>query len=173
MQHKPRDIDSIFLDAIEKPTAEAWNKFVQEACKEVGPLRARVEKLLIEHEKAAESYLESSVPGLPELEQTLDANQAALDAGFSVTFGAEAAVIVGRANHSVLKALGKQLAQSRVFLCAMHLGDVIKPFAQVQRKHPRDRTTVGAKCLEKSPAMQIKRDSYEVRNFLEDCQENR
>lgn len=109
MQHEPRDIDSIFLAAIEKPTTEARNEYLNEACGEDEPLRARVEKLLIGHEKAAESYLENPVPGLPGLEQTLDANKTGLDAGFSATFGAEAAVVVGSANHSVLKSLGKQL----------------------------------------------------------------
>lgn len=109
MPNEPRAIDSIFLGAIEKPTAEARNKFLSEACGDDGSLRARVEKLLVAHQKAAESYLEKPVPGLPELEQTLDANKAAMDAGLSATFGHDAAVVIGNANPSVLRSLGKQL----------------------------------------------------------------
>lgn len=117
--------------------------------------------------------MESPVPGLPELEQTLDANQAALDAGFSVTFGAEAAVIIGSANHSVLKALGKQLGT----VSSVSLRDA-----------PRGRDEAVRPSSAKTPSGQndsryymlgeIARDADQTRllrgsHCLADCQENR
>jgi serine/threonine protein kinase/Tfp pilus assembly protein PilF len=62
-QDKPR-VDSIFLEAVEKPTAEERAAYLDRACASDAELRQRIERLLAAESKVS-SFLESPAPGLP------------------------------------------------------------------------------------------------------------
>ncbi len=101
-------VESIFVEALAKTDPQQRRVYLDEICGQNAELRARVERLLQAHERAA-SFLEEQASGLVEAEATLDINPAAMDAGLARTFGANDAVVLGGAGHSVLKALGKKL----------------------------------------------------------------
>ncbi|MCP4784056.1 MAG: protein kinase [Fuerstiella sp.] len=105
------DEQSIFLEALEKSSPENQTAWLNEACGNDEALKQRILKLLQRHEEA-QSFLEQPAPGL---EQTIvpDASgknlAASLDAGLAPAFGEEAAVVIGDANHSVLRSLRNTL----------------------------------------------------------------
>jgi serine/threonine protein kinase/WD40 repeat protein len=56
-------VESIFLEAVEKPTAEARSDYLDSACGADAELRQRIERLLAAHPKVS-GFLESPAPGL-------------------------------------------------------------------------------------------------------------
>src|SRR5687767_1922320 len=109
MSDRKTDLDSLFLAALEIGSPEERAAFLAQSCGDNVSLRSEVERLLRSHEQAG-SFLEQPAP---ELAATLlpeivgKARAAALEAGLAAAFPAEAAVVMGDANHSVLKALGR------------------------------------------------------------------
>ncbi len=107
------DEQSLFLQALEKPTGDGRSAWLAEACGQDAALRERIQTLLREHENAG-SFLEKPPA---ELEETIvpDASgenlAASLDAGLAQAFGEDAAVVLGDANHSVLKMLGNTISE--------------------------------------------------------------
>jgi serine/threonine protein kinase/WD40 repeat protein len=63
MDTDKRGAESIFLEAVEKPTAEARSDYLDSACGADAELRQRIERLLAAHPKVS-SFLESPAPGL-------------------------------------------------------------------------------------------------------------
>lgn len=57
------DEQSIFLEALEKPSPEAQDAWLEEACGEDESLKRRLKKMLQGHGKNA-SFLEQPAPGL-------------------------------------------------------------------------------------------------------------
>jgi hypothetical protein len=105
------DEQSLFLQALEIPTADERTAWLEKVCGSDAVLQERIEKLLREHEEA-NSFLDK--PPV-ELDATVfsDASRenlsASLDAGLAPAFGDDAAVVLGDADHSVLKMLGNTL----------------------------------------------------------------
>jgi serine/threonine protein kinase/WD40 repeat protein len=63
MDTDKRGVESIFLEAVSKPTAEARSAYLDSACRSDAELRQRIERLLAAHPKVR-SFLESPAPGL-------------------------------------------------------------------------------------------------------------
>src|SRR5262249_40518451 len=63
MDTNKRGVESIFLEAVSKPTAEARSAYLDSACGSDAELRQRIERLLAAHPKVS-SFLESPAPGL-------------------------------------------------------------------------------------------------------------
>ena len=101
------DEQSLFLQALEKPAGDERSAWLEEACGSKAALRERIETLLQRHEEA-DRFLENPAPGLQPTIAT-DASggnrAAALGAGLASAFTANDAVVLGDANHSVLKML--------------------------------------------------------------------
>ena len=105
------DEQSIFQQALDKPAGQPRAEWLDEVCGVGSPLRDRIESLLRRHEHA-NSFLETPPIGHPD---TLVSNvsgdnlAAALNAGLAAAFPAGAAVVMGNAGHSVLKAMGQTI----------------------------------------------------------------
>ncbi len=91
------DEQSIFLQALDKPTGEARAAWLDEACGPDSGLRERIEALLRRHEQA-NGFLEQ-----PAVEATI------MRAGLAPAFTEDEAVVIGNAGHSVLKSLGQTI----------------------------------------------------------------
>ena len=116
---------TIFLSAIERD-ADELAAYLDDACGDDQQLRGRVDALVAAHGRNS-SFLERPAPGL---DRTVGVNRDALDAGFSATFGADAAVVIGDTNHSVLKSLSKQLPKDPQIVLRQGGGEtdsVVKP----------------------------------------------
>ena len=109
-EDKP-NLDSLFLAASEIESKAERDAFLADACGDDLDLRQQIEQLL-QSDQHAGSFLEKPAPGL---EATIarsaakDNRYASLDAGLSTAFSVHAAVVLGDANHSVLKMLGNTL----------------------------------------------------------------
>ena len=118
MSDEQLNLDSLFLAALEIETPEKRAVYLAQSCGDNVSLRNEVEQLLRSHQQAG-SFLEMPVP---ELEATIlsgvagQERAASLEAGLTAAFPADAAVVLGDANHSVLKALSKTIHMSRVVL---------------------------------------------------------
>src|SRR6056297_3113608 len=100
------DEQSIFLGALERETPQERAAWLDEACGDDEPQKQRILQLLQKHEQAG-SFLEKPAPGLDETigPAADDQRAAALDAGLAPAFSVNDAVVIGDANHSVLKML--------------------------------------------------------------------
>jgi hypothetical protein len=105
------NLDSLFEAAVAIDSAEERVAFLEKSCGDDSELREQVE-LLLQSDQQAGSFLDKPAA---ELEQTIvpgasgDNLAASLEAGLAPAFGEEAAVVIGDANHSVLKMLGNTL----------------------------------------------------------------
>jgi tetratricopeptide (TPR) repeat protein/tRNA A-37 threonylcarbamoyl transferase component Bud32 len=105
-----RDLDSLFLSALEIESLEQRAAFVSRSCGDDVSLRQELEHMLASHQVAG-SFLEQPAP---ELEVTVLPGgdlAAALEAGLAPAFSEGEAVVVGGANHSVLKSLGNTVTE--------------------------------------------------------------
>lgn len=111
MSDQTRDLNSIFLAALEIESPDERAAFILRSCGDDLNLRRELEEMLVSHD-AAGSFLEQPAPGL---DRTVvgpladEARAALLDAGLALSLGREAAVVLGDANHSVLKMLSNTL----------------------------------------------------------------
>lgn len=118
MNDKHPNLDSIFLGALEIESPEQRAVFLQSSCGDDQPLRDQVEQLLRSHQQAG-SFLDRPAP---ELDATIAPDgpsqplEKVLHAGLSAAFPADAALVIGNANHSVLKSLGQNMPVHRVVL---------------------------------------------------------
>ena len=118
MSDEQLNLDSLFLAALEIETPEQRAVYLAQSCGDNVSLRNEVEQLLRSHQQAG-SFLEMPAP---ELEATIlsgmasQERAASLDAGLAAAFPADAAVVLGDANHSVLKALSKTIHMTSVVL---------------------------------------------------------
>ncbi|MFO0869711.1 MAG: protein kinase [Pirellulales bacterium] len=115
--HAPR-LDSLFAAAMAISSPAERAAFLDRACGENLRLRTELEGLLKAAEQA-KSFLEQPPSEVIAAVQTGSADRhraASLEAGLAATFSEEAAVVLGGAGHSVLKALGQTLDIPRVML---------------------------------------------------------
>ncbi len=115
---KNKNLESIFLSALEIDSPEQQTAFVAEACGADSALRGEVEELL-KSNSAAGSFLQKPAPemGATLLVSEADMNRsAAMEAGLAAAFEGEQAVVVGNAGLSVLKSLSVTLDVPRVAL---------------------------------------------------------
>ena len=118
MTEKQHQLDSLFLSALEIESQSERIAFLDESCAEDPQLRTQVDGLLRSHEQVG-SFLDKPPAGL---EPTLaphsnsDRLSASLEAGLAPAFGEQTAVIVGNANHSILKSFGQTIDVPRVAL---------------------------------------------------------
>jgi serine/threonine protein kinase/Leucine-rich repeat (LRR) protein len=105
MSDKHPELDTLFLAALEIESPAKRAAFLAQACGDNVSLRKEVEQLLRSHQQAG-SFLEQPAPELA----------ASLEAGLAAAFPAEAAVVMGAANHSVLKAIGQTIDLPRIVL---------------------------------------------------------
>ena len=99
------NLDSLFLAASEIESKAERDAFLAGACGDDLELRQQIEQLL-QSDQHAGSFLNKPAPGLEATiaPQTPHENRSAsLDAGLSTAFSVHDAVVVGDANHSVLK----------------------------------------------------------------------
>ncbi|MEO1530446.1 MAG: serine/threonine-protein kinase, partial [Planctomycetota bacterium] len=105
------NLDSLFLAASEIEFKDERDAFLEQACGGDLSLREQIEQLL-QSDQHAGSFLEKPAPGLDATiarEAAEENRSASLDAGLSAAFSVHDAVVVGDANHSVLKTLGNTL----------------------------------------------------------------
>ena len=108
--NKP-NLDSLFLAASEIESEAGRDAFLADACGDDLDLRQQIEQLL-QSDQHAGSFLEKPAPGLEDtiLPDSAGENRSAsLDAGLATAFSRDDAVVIGDANHSVLKTLGNTL----------------------------------------------------------------
>jgi eukaryotic-like serine/threonine-protein kinase len=118
MSDKQPDLDSLFQAALEIESSQQRAAFLAQSCGEDVSLRNEVERLLRSHEQAG-SFLEQPAPELSATllpDMAVQERAASLEAGLAAAFPARAAVVMGAANHSLLKALGKTIDLPRVVL---------------------------------------------------------
>ena len=111
MASEPPNEASIFNSARKIESTDEREAFLAEACGDDRALRERVEKLLAAFAEESQ-FLEQPAVGLAETiapDACQDNRAASLDAGLALSFDGEAAVVLGDANHSVLRALGNTL----------------------------------------------------------------
>ena len=108
--NKP-NLDSLFLAASEIESKAGRGAFLADACGDDLDLRQQIEQLL-QSDQHAGSFLEKPAPGLEDTivpDASGENRSASLDAGFATAFSQDDAVVIGDANHSVLKTLGNTL----------------------------------------------------------------
>lgn len=111
MSDPSRDLDSLFLAALEIESPSERAAFVSRCCGDDLGLRRELEEMLASHQVAG-SFLEQPAWGF---ERTMvapasdESRAASLDAGLALSLGREAAVFLGDANHSVLRMLSNTL----------------------------------------------------------------
>lgn len=106
-----RHLDTLFENAIRIDSPEARAEFVRDSCGDNHKLRQELEELL-QSDGVEDSFLEKPAPGLdPTIVPgtTPDDRAASFGAGLALSFDGESAVVVGDANHSVLKMLGNTI----------------------------------------------------------------
>ncbi|PHS18331.1 MAG: hypothetical protein COA78_02350 [Blastopirellula sp.] len=118
MSEAPSNEATIFNAARKINSSDDQAAYLKEACGKDSGLQQRVEKLL-------SAYLEESQflkKPAAELEATVLPENSrgnlaeSLEAGLAASFGEEEAVVIGRANHSVLRTLGQTIDLPRVAL---------------------------------------------------------
>lgn len=113
-----RQLDSLFLAALEIESSEQRAAFLEDSCGTNLELRREVERLLTSNEQAG-SFLEQPAP---ELQATVvfrpdsERRAAAMNAGLAAAFDDRQAVVIGRAGLSVLKNLDATVDVPRVLL---------------------------------------------------------
>ncbi|MFK7736949.1 MAG: hypothetical protein AB8B50_13015, partial [Pirellulaceae bacterium] len=108
--NKP-NLDSLFLAASEIESKAGRDAFLADACGDDLDLRQQIEQLL-QSDQHAGSFLEKAAPGLEATiapDATGENRSASMNAGLSTAFSVSDAVVIGDANHSVLKMLGNTL----------------------------------------------------------------
>lgn len=110
MSEEP-NLDSLFEAAILIDAPEMRAKFVREACGDDHKLRRELQQLL-NADEVDDSFLNNAAAGLQQTiipEPSQKSWAASLDAGLALSFDDEAAVVLGDANHSVLRSLENTL----------------------------------------------------------------
>ncbi|MFK8110981.1 MAG: WD40 repeat domain-containing serine/threonine protein kinase, partial [Rubripirellula sp.] len=111
MSDSKPNLDSLFLAASEIESIAQRDAFLANACGNNLDLRQQIEQLL-QSDQQAGSFLQKPAPGL---EATIapdtagEDRSASLSAGLATAFSVNDAVVLGDANHSVLKMLGNTL----------------------------------------------------------------
>jgi serine/threonine protein kinase/WD40 repeat protein len=111
MSDPSRDLESLFLAALDIESSDERAAFVSRSCGGDLGLRRELEELLASHEVAG-SFLEQPAQGLDRTMVSPGSDEAravSLDAGLAISLDREAAVVLGDANHSVLKMLSNTL----------------------------------------------------------------
>jgi WD40 repeat protein len=111
MSEEKPNLDSLFEAAVRIESAAELAAFVENSCGENHELRRQLEKLLHSDQHAG-SFLARPVVGLDQTVLTPDKKDnlaESLEAGLASVFSVDAAVVVGHANHSILKALGNTI----------------------------------------------------------------
>jgi serine/threonine protein kinase len=111
MSDEKPNLDSLFFAASEIDSEDERAGFLTGACGDDLGLRQQLEELL-QSDQQAGSFLEKPAPGLDEtIAPDASGNNlsASLDAGLATAFLVNDAVVIGDANHSVLKMLGNTL----------------------------------------------------------------
>ena len=107
------DEQSIFLEALNQPDAEARNNWLDQACGDDQELKQRLLKMIEKHQQASD-FLEQPAPGLDEtlaVDLSRENLTAALDAGLAAAFEDDAALVIGNADHSALRSIHNSLAE--------------------------------------------------------------
>jgi len=112
------DEKSVFLDALNVPPGNERTAWLEDVCRNDLPLRARVNALLRQHERAShfleQPPAELDATFLPEI-----SNQdrvKALQAGLAAAFAEDQSAVIGNAGHSVLKRLAQLIPVTHVAL---------------------------------------------------------
>ncbi len=103
---------SIFNSARKIESSEERIAYLTEACQGDAALQERVEKLLVAYAEESQ-FLEQPAPemGATIIGQAEGDLAASMEAGLAPAFGDEAAVVIGDANHSVLRSLSNSLSE--------------------------------------------------------------
>lgn len=118
MSDTKRQLESIFLSALDIESPQERAMFVAESCGDDAVLRAEVEQLLTSNATAG-SFLQEPAPELGATVLFSDPNDqraAAMEAGLAGAFGTDQAVVVGSAGLSVLKSLSMTVDVPQVAL---------------------------------------------------------
>lgn len=112
------DEQSIFQQALDKPAGQPRTAWLDEVCGIGSPLRERIDAQLRRHEQANSfpenppaGHLETLVPNA-----SGDNLAAWLNAGLATALPTGSAVVMGNADHSVLKVMGQNIDVPRVVL---------------------------------------------------------
>jgi serine/threonine protein kinase len=111
MTDAPRNLDSLFLSALEIESPAEREAFLAGVCGDDVALRNEVDQLLASHQIAG-SFLDQPAPELKATVMHGAAGKdlaASFEAGLSPAFHKGEAVVIGSAGHSVLKSLGQAL----------------------------------------------------------------
>ena len=111
MPSEPSNESSIFNTARKIQSSDERKAYLREACGGDTALEQRVEQLLSAYREESQ-FLEKPAPGLEETmapHASSDDLAASLDAGLATAFSVNDAVVLGDANHSVLRSLGNTL----------------------------------------------------------------
>lgn len=112
MSSEPNHESSIFNTARQIQSGDERGAYLSQACGGDSVLKQRVEQLLAAHRDES-GFLEQPAPGLKGtvlMDSARNKLAASLDAGLATAFEAEAAVVIGDVNHSVLRSLGNTIA---------------------------------------------------------------
>jgi WD40 repeat protein/serine/threonine protein kinase/tetratricopeptide (TPR) repeat protein len=118
--HKGRSVDekSVFLNALNKPPGHERTAWLDDVCRNDLPLRARVDALLRQHERASH-FLEhppSELDATVRYEISTQDRTKALQAGQTTAFEDDRTAVIGSAGHSVLKRLAQSIQVPHVVL---------------------------------------------------------
>lgn len=121
------NLDSLFLAALEIESPQQRAAFLAQSCGDNASLQSEVEQLLRSHQQA-QGLLDQPAPELDAALLPSPAGQeqaAALEAGLAAAVPANFALVIGDANHSVLKAMEKTIDVPRVVLREEAQSDLI------------------------------------------------
>ena len=132
MADHSRKLDSLFFAALEIESLPERVAFLDESCGDDKELRGQIEKMLKSH-LGAGNFLERPAP---ELQATVvesassDARARSLQAGLAAAFTQEHAVLIGDANNSVLKSLGKTMTRVPRIALRESIDDGVDPIVR-------------------------------------------
>ncbi|HAY82583.1 MAG TPA: hypothetical protein DCY79_22475, partial [Planctomycetaceae bacterium] len=106
MSEKQPNLDSLFEAAVEIKSAKERAAFLDKSCGDDQELRQQIEQLLQSNDQVG-SFLEQPAPGVEASVAPIERDNipTALDAGLALAFGEDASVVIGDANHSVLRSI--------------------------------------------------------------------
>ena len=104
-QHSASHLETIFFAALEIQDPEARASYLTQACGQDDELRERVAHMLAIQSKVG-SFMERPAVAF---EGAIDLDKKILDAGLTAGLREDQAVVIGSANHSVLKSLSRTL----------------------------------------------------------------
>jgi WD40 repeat protein/serine/threonine protein kinase/tetratricopeptide (TPR) repeat protein len=105
------DEQTIFLQALEKPSGEQRTAWLDQVCGADKPLRERIESLLYWHEQAGGFLIKPAhdLPAPTVVDPVGEHPTPPIQADLVTAFGHEQATVVGHAGHTVLKSLAQTL----------------------------------------------------------------